>query len=187
MSPCLGKLKSFLATSTPSRKRYSWIFLRSALGISLMQQLVIQISNFLPTFGLTLSRVPGALRGIAYNAGGDVNDELRGLASKACTAEESLGSCAVPRLRIFSTKFRLGSKSHTQEFGQRNFRSKVKTLSQDVERKTTSRKYPKSGSTEGLIDHQVSKTSDLELLLRSHLQLTNPSIQLFLHPKTHSS
>ena len=36
MSPCFGMLKSFLATSTPSRKRYSWIFLRSAFGISLV-------------------------------------------------------------------------------------------------------------------------------------------------------
>lgn len=35
MSLCLGRLKSFLATATPSRKRYSWIFLRSALGMSL--------------------------------------------------------------------------------------------------------------------------------------------------------
>lgn len=37
ISPCLGRLKSFLATSTPSRKRYSWIALRSALGISLAE------------------------------------------------------------------------------------------------------------------------------------------------------
>ena len=37
ISPCLGRLKSFLATSTPSRKRYSWIFLRSAFGISLVR------------------------------------------------------------------------------------------------------------------------------------------------------
>ena len=35
MSGCLGRLKSFLATSTPSLKRYSWIFLRSAFGMSL--------------------------------------------------------------------------------------------------------------------------------------------------------
>jgi hypothetical protein len=35
MSLCFGKLKSFFATSTPSRNKYSCIFLRSAFGISL--------------------------------------------------------------------------------------------------------------------------------------------------------
>lgn len=40
MSPCLGIAKSFLATSTPSRKMYSWIFLRSAFGMSLWRRLV---------------------------------------------------------------------------------------------------------------------------------------------------
>lgn len=119
MSPCLGRLKSFLATSTPSipsqrlsfvrfdrlklsrhitiykpskqlrtiedssvvhipRKRYSWIFLRSSLGISLedCQLFPFFFFNFKHWDNdigiLTLSRVPSAIRGIAQTTRGKV-------------------------------------------------------------------------------------------------------------------
>ena len=72
MSPCLGWLKSFLATSTPSRKRYSWIALRSALGISLAHCQYFALSlNARAIATHILAAVTGG-----YLAGGEADEEV---------------------------------------------------------------------------------------------------------------
>lgn len=92
------------------RKRYSWIFLRSSLGISLGHCqffFSFQISIGIIIETLTLSRVPGAIRGIAQTTSGKVvclND--RNDQSGAGTSREK---CDVSR---FGALARVGALSH---------------------------------------------------------------------------